>query len=504
MTIDKVEQYLRKNEIDVQNANASFIVADWVYAAYVESEKVHGVAYTPLCCYFSGDSNNFYQLLDKTHVRNVAKKAYIDFLENPSSLEDKIAKHAQLEGEIDVLWQEYQSVQNISDERLRDVFEIFIAKSREWWFYGAYGEDKGAVITEEVAPNFEKRHGLSKADAQQIISTLSHPQEQSIMNLERKQFLELCLAVAEVPEATLSIRQQGGTDNEAIVKMAEEYIKNNFWIKTDFYDAKILTIETVLQDITKELESKSVAVIKEEIEKIEKSSDVIKRDQGALLSSLTLSDEDLADIRFAQRTAFWIDRRKLGMMKQIYYLIIFAKDIASRFGLNYREISFYSVNDIKNVFIQGKKRYSVFSEKGAFVVYETGKAPHFFYGEEGKRLLNMAKHVDAGDIVKGMVASKGKAESVEGVVRLVSDPQNDEFVDGEILVTSMTRVEFVPLMRRAKAIITNEGGIACHAAIVSRELGIPCVIGTKVATDRLKSGDKVKIDLKLGIVSLEE
>ena len=73
---------------------------------------------------------------------------------------------------------------------------------------------------------------------------------------------------------------------------------------------------------------------------------------------------------------------------------------------------------------------------------------------------------------------------------------------GNILVTSMTRVEFVPLMRKAKAIITNEGGIACHAAIVSRELNIPCIIGTKVATDRLKDGDKVGLDLKNGEIKL--
>ena len=66
----------------------------------------------------------------------------------------------------------------------------------------------------------------------------------------------------------------------------------------------------------------------------------------------------------------------------------------------------------------------------------------------------------------------------------------------------MTRVEFVPMMRKAKAIITDEGGIACHAAIVSRELGVPCVIGTKIATNVLKSGDLVEVDIEEGIVRI--
>lgn len=66
----------------------------------------------------------------------------------------------------------------------------------------------------------------------------------------------------------------------------------------------------------------------------------------------------------------------------------------------------------------------------------------------------------------------------------------------------MTRVEFVPLMRKARAIITDEGGIACHAAIVSRELGLPCLIGTKIATKILKNGNVVEMDMERGIVKI--
>ena len=67
-------------------------------------------------------------------------------------------------------------------------------------------------------------------------------------------------------------------------------------------------------------------------------------------------------------------------------------------------------------------------------------------------------------------------------------------------MTPMTRPEFLPLMKKAKAIITDEGGITCHAAIVSRELGIPCIIGTKIATKVLKDNDLVEVDAEKGIV----
>ena len=80
----------------------------------------------------------------------------------------------------------------------------------------------------------------------------------------------------------------------------------------------------------------------------------------------------------------------------------------------------------------------------------------------------------------------------------------DHFEHGDILVTGMTRPEFVPLMKKSSAIITDEGGITCHAAIVSRELKIPCIIGTKIATQILKDGDLVEVDADNGVIKIVE
>jgi pyruvate,water dikinase len=74
------------------------------------------------------------------------------------------------------------------------------------------------------------------------------------------------------------------------------------------------------------------------------------------------------------------------------------------------------------------------------------------------------------------------------------------FHDGDVLVTRMTAPDWVPLMRRAAAIATDSGGMTCHAAIVSRELGIPCVVGTQEATKRLRDGELVTVDATHGVV----
>ncbi|MEM1515341.1 MAG: phosphoenolpyruvate synthase [Thermoproteota archaeon] len=105
-------------------------------------------------------------------------------------------------------------------------------------------------------------------------------------------------------------------------------------------------------------------------------------------------------------------------------------------------------------------------------------------------------------LVRGLPASPGIAV---GRVRIIpSADKIGELQKGEILVTEMTAPDWVPVMRKAAAIITNSGGVTCHAAIVSRELGIPCIVGTAShgtpATEVLKDGMMVTVDASLGVV----
>lgn len=95
-------------------------------------------------------------------------------------------------------------------------------------------------------------------------------------------------------------------------------------------------------------------------------------------------------------------------------------------------------------------------------------------------------------IIEGLAAAPG---IVTGIVKVVPELEDIEKVTtGDILVTRMTSPSWVPVMKKATGIITNEGGRTCHAAIVSRELGIPCVVGTSTATEVLTDGMKVTID----------
>ena len=104
--------------------------------------------------------------------------------------------------------------------------------------------------------------------------------------------------------------------------------------------------------------------------------------------------------------------------------------------------------------------------------------------------------------IKGTTAQGGK---VSGRVRkLLYKDQINKLKEGEVLVTEMTAPDFLPAIKKSVAIVTDEGGITCHAAIVSRELGKPCIIGTKIATKVLKDGDEVEVDADNGVVRIIE
>jgi pyruvate,water dikinase len=102
------------------------------------------------------------------------------------------------------------------------------------------------------------------------------------------------------------------------------------------------------------------------------------------------------------------------------------------------------------------------------------------------------------ELLRGLGASPGLAS---GTVRVVGSPSEGARLQrGEVLVAPMTNPDWVPTIRRAAALVTDAGGTTCHAAIVARELGVPCVVGTRSATTTLRDGDTVSVDGTRGLV----
>jgi pyruvate,water dikinase len=109
-----------------------------------------------------------------------------------------------------------------------------------------------------------------------------------------------------------------------------------------------------------------------------------------------------------------------------------------------------------------------------------------------------AAESDVEPLLRGLGAAPGFASGTARVVTSLDDA--GRFAEGDVLVAHMTAPDWVPLMRRAAAIVTDSGGMTCHAAIVSRELGVPCVVGTSKATATVADGDVITVDATHGVV----
>lgn len=104
------------------------------------------------------------------------------------------------------------------------------------------------------------------------------------------------------------------------------------------------------------------------------------------------------------------------------------------------------------------------------------------------------------NIIKGNIAHKG---IYKGRVKVVfEDDQGKKFRKGDVLVAPMTTPGFIAIMKKAGAFVTDEGGITCHAAIVAREMGKPCIVGAKIATKVFKDGDLVEVNANEGVVRM--
>jgi pyruvate,water dikinase len=121
-----------------------------------------------------------------------------------------------------------------------------------------------------------------------------------------------------------------------------------------------------------------------------------------------------------------------------------------------------------------------------------------FYRPSERTLTSALEHPEPGDVLRGTPASAGTAT---GPVRIIRTPDDAPSLrTGEVLVTSMNRPDMGAALDRA--FVTDEGGLLCHAAIISREMKKPCVIGIADATLKLRTGDRVEVDGTLGVIKV--
>ena len=203
--------------------------------------------------------------------------------------------------------------------------------------------------------------------------------------------------------------------------------------------------------------------------------------------------------------AFLREYRKPLAVQALYHQRFLLKEIAKRLSLTLIELKFLLPAEIKEALDNKKLNNFMIQERIKESVYDLRENDYkILVGNEArtlvKKIKDIEKNLEEDALVKGVIACPGV---VKGKVRLVLTVENGKsFKEGEIFVSPATSPELIQFIKKAKAIVTDEGGLTSHAAIVSREIGIPCIVGTKNATKTLKDGDMVEVNAEKGIVNI--
>lgn len=293
-------------------------------------------------------------------------------------------------------------------------------------------------------------------------------------------------------------------DNKNVQKLIFKHLKNFAHIPVNFNEEP-WTINDIYKQLSKILSNNC----QEEINRLLKSHRKKIKERNSLLKKI--NNSTISKLAFSLQIGTTLNewRKNVYSRASLAYRPLF-KTIAQKFNLSsWKEIWKLTPREIEKLYYKNDKRILKFLlERKEIVGLEPANNKQGFRVLPSKVVKLFLKDVKIPKKerkirvkkIKGIIANPGKVKGVAKIILGKSDFY--KFKNGEIIVTTMTSVDFVPLMKRARAFITNEGGITSHAAIVSRELNKPCIIGTKIATKVIKDGDLVEVNANQGIVKI--
>lgn len=335
-----------------------------------------------------------------------------------------------------------------------------------WWprLQGMLSEASGMLFPFDFTLNDKMKEWHDEANPIfQILNDNVHTSDNSFFN--------------EAEEMAVKIKNEFHNPERACL----EFIKKFGWIQNSYAGMKELSPQWVSDFIKEAAQNKN-------------KSDKNKETQGKY---------DLLIETASAGITFRDDKKKL-LLIGVELMEKWLREICQKNNWKFEELRWLSMDEIL-LLIKGEKKYLALAEKYAQQNKRIGLMNETGYDDISEEFFEkvMALQLEVADLqeIRGLSGNKG---NYRGIARIVTDIERDgrNLKIGDILVTSMTRPEYLPLMKKAGAFVTDEGGITCHAAIIAREMKKPCIIGTKFATQVLKDGDLVEVDADRGVVRI--
>ncbi|EKE14072.1 MAG: phosphoenolpyruvate synthase [uncultured bacterium] len=227
-----------------------------------------------------------------------------------------------------------------------------------------------------------------------------------------------------------------------------------------------------------------------------------KRQKQSLLKQLKLDSQEKFWAHVASVFSYLKGLRKDAVFMASRNTDNLIKEISKRLSLTPKQLRHLTPKEVKKALLVGKINVRLINERiNHCVTLCDDRGIKLFSGKAAEKYSKMIYEEKADKNIKEIKGTPAYPGKVRAMVKLIASANEmSKMNQGDVLVSPATNPNLVPAMKKASAIVTDEGGVTCHAAIVSRELKIPCVIGTKIATKVLKDGDLVEVEADKGVI----
>ncbi len=479
----------------------------WLSAFVNSFEKNTGRAYQKILCKYEGYHLWFYfgekdslEVGENIANRIINEPGYADSVNANILVEaDKLRDFSETIPQKDL--------QKLSNEELWKIYHTQDTIHSDYynWCWIPVAADMFHGNLSKRVKEYLRKHAEGAEAVNAAFVTLTQPTKKSLIFLEQEALLKIAIDIEKDAETKKIFQtEKSNTIFEQLPKNFQEriqahrdsyYYTKHLWVTGEFTVSDYIhQLQDILNgDLTAEY------ILQKQYDDLERA----KNDRAALMQQLNI-DGQWRNI-FDNFGDFMVTKiyRRYAQLLAVHHMSAILKEIARRFYLTEKQVRCMLPQEVEAMLLQKSYDEEELLKRTRMCVYYAEKnIDRVVTGKEAEELLEEIDHTIDENVSEftGDIGCGGKARGTVKIIIRAEDMQ--KMRSGDVLVSIATDPDIVPAMKKAAAIITEQGGVTSHAAIVSRELNIPCVIGTKIATRVLKDGDIVEVDANAGIVKI--
>lgn len=440
--------------------------------------------------------------LDKDNLHQIASYYFGRQKRNSAFITD-IKKHWEKNNvklfreEVDLI--ERADFSKLPNKEMADWFMRFSAIYMSVWRNSIF-HDAFDVWGEKIL-NDTLRQAKLNLSADELRLLLSNPSP-SILQQERLEVLKVAESARE--DKNLLVKDSAPTivkvkkDHPKIFAKLDQLSRKYHWLYNDFHTPKKLGKAYFWQEVKKLLKSYEELQAERQFKKEFSNR---QKNRSLLVQKYNLNSRTMSIINMLVTIARWRDERKAYMQMAGSTIKKFVREFSRRTSLPDNMIEHFLWPEVKNIFQLKTSNIKKIKARQTSALGIILRRDHIYWTnkKEARKIREILSSRDSTKTeLQGSPAWPGQVTARAKIIKGQKDFH--KLKRGEILVAPNTRPEYVPIMKIAGAIISEEGGITCHAAIMSRELKKPAVVGVQGAIALLKDGDQVEVDAEQGVV----